>query len=90
MSGSTTGNYFEDDTVGGTFTIVLFEDPLDPENLKMEVRLNGTPGVYGSGGVSVRPELTEDLAVRLANALQQWYAVPEGATAPDLYFEGQH
>lgn len=80
MSGSTTGNYFEDDTEDGKFTIILFEDPLDRANLKMEVRLNGTAGVYGSGGISLRPELDENLAERLATAMLRWYDVPDLVT----------
>ena len=80
MSGSLAGNYFEDDTEDGKFTVLLFEDPLRKGELKMEVRLNGI-GKLGEdrdlNGIALRPELDEELATRLADALTRWYAVPD-------------
>lgn len=78
MSGSQTGNYFEDDTEDGKFTILLFEDPNRPGELKMEARLNGPSNLpFSTGGLSVRPELDKRLALRVAHALWGWYATEE-------------
>jgi hypothetical protein len=74
MSGSLTDAYFEDDTEDGKFTILLFEDPNSPGDLKMEVRLNGSSKLTRtSGQIALRPELNENLAVRLSDALRYWY-----------------
>jgi hypothetical protein len=66
MSGSLTDAYFEDDSEDGKTTVLLFEDPLRPGELKMEARLNPGP--------AVRVELDEKFATRLAFALNAWYA----------------
>jgi hypothetical protein len=69
--------YFSDETVDGKFTLSLFEDPNNPPDLKLEVRLNHSGGLTRtSGDIALRAELTEDLADRLADALQRWYASP--------------
>lgn len=79
MSGSQTGNYFEDDTEDGKFTISLFEDPNAPGDLKMEVRLNGIATVLmpDRNGLALRPSLDKRLALRVAHALWGWYATEE-------------